>query len=55
LERFWHWLKSKVYGGKSYKTMNEIISTIRKLIWHYNEDWLITAIRFNFAAYAKLL
>jgi transposase len=55
IERFWRWLKSKVYGGKSYKTMAEVISTIRKLIWHYNEGRLITTIRFNFSAYATLL
>lgn len=55
IERFWHWLKRKVYGGKSYKTIDEIVSTIRKLIWHYNEGRLITTIRFNFTAYAELL
>jgi transposase len=55
IERFWHWLKRKVYGGKSYKTMDEVISNIRKLIWHYNEGRLITTIRFNFDAYAELL
>ena len=55
IERFWHWLKRKVYGCKSYKTMDEVISKIRKLIWHYNEGRLITTIRFNFSAYAELL
>jgi transposase len=55
IERFWHWLKRKVYGCKSYKTMDEIITKIRKLIWHYNEGRLITTIRFNFSAYAELL
>ena len=55
IERFWHWLKRKVYGCKSYKTMDETITKIRKLIWHYNEGRLITTIRFNFSAYAELL
>jgi transposase len=55
IERFWHWLKRKIYGGKSYKTIDAIISAIRKLIWHYNEGRLITTIRFNFTAYAELL
>lgn len=55
IERFWHWLKSKVYGCKSYKTMNEVIMKIRKLIWHYNEGRLVATIRFNFTAYAELL
>ena len=55
IERFWHWLKRKVYGCKSYKTIDEIITKIRKLIWHYNEGRLMTTIRFNFTAYAELL
>ena len=55
IERFWLWLKRKVYGCKSYKTMDEIMTKIRKLIWHYNEGRLVTTIRFNFAAYARLL
>jgi transposase len=55
IERFWHWLKSKVYGYKSYNTMDEVVATIRKLIWHYNEGRLMTTIRFNFTAYAELL
>lgn len=55
IERFWHWLKSKVYGFKSYETMDELIAKIRKLLWHYNEGRLVTTIRFNFNAYAKLL
>jgi transposase len=55
IERFWRWLKSKVYGCKSYHTMDEVVATIRKLIWHYNEGRLMTTIRFNFTAYAELL
>jgi transposase len=55
IERFWRWLKSKVYGCKSYQTMDEVVSKIRKLIWHYNEGRLVTTIRFNFSAYAALL
>ena len=55
IERFWHWLKRKVYGFKSYETMDELIAKIRKLIWHYNEGRLVTTIRFNFQVYAELL
>lgn len=55
LERLWHWLKSKVYGCKAFKTMDEVLSKIRKLIWHYNESRLITTIQFNFSAYALIL
>ena len=55
IERFWRWLKSKVYGCKSYKTMDGVISKIRKLIWHYNEGRLVATIRFNFSAYVEIL
>jgi transposase len=55
IERFWQWLKRKVYGCKSYQTMDELVTKIRKLIWHYNEGRLLTAIRFNFSAYVEIL
>jgi transposase len=55
IERFWRWLKSKVYGGKSDKTMDVVIAKIRKLIWHYNEGRLVATIRFSFSAYVKIL
>jgi transposase len=55
IERFWHWLKRKVYGCKSYKTIDGLISKIRKLIWHYNEGRLLTTIRFNLRAYVEIL
>ncbi len=55
MERFWHGRKSKVYGCKSSKTMDEIISQIRKRIWPYNAGRLITTIRFNFSAYVAIL
>ena len=55
IERFWRWLKSKVYGCKSYKTMDGMISKIRKLIWHYNEGRLVATIRFHFSAYVEIL
>ena len=29
IERFWLWLKKKVYGSRSYQSVNEVISKIR--------------------------
>jgi len=55
IERFWHWLKHKVYGSKSFTKMSALISQIRKLVWHYHEGNLISKIDFNYEAYAKLL
>jgi transposase len=55
IERFWHWLKRKVDGCKSFKTMDDVVLKIRKLIWHYNEGQLILTIQFNFSAYIQIL
>lgn len=55
IERFWHWLKQKVYGCKSFTTIEELIQKIRKLIWHYQEGRTVSTINFNYDAYADLL
>ena len=54
IERFWHWLKQKVYGCKSFTKMEELIQQVRKLIWHYHEGRTISKINFNYEAYADL-
>ena len=54
IERFWHWLKQKVYGCKSFTKMDELIQQVRKLIWHYHEGRTISKINFNYEAYADL-
>jgi transposase len=55
IERFWHWLKQKVYGCKSFTKMEDLTQQIRKLIWHYHEGRIISPINFNYNAYATLL
>ena len=55
MERFWHWLKHKVYGCKSFTRMGQLIQQIRKLIWHYHEGRLVSKVNFNYDAYARLL
>ena len=55
IERFWLWLKQKVYGAKSYSTIEELITQVRKLIWHYHEGSTVSKIQFNYNAYAELL
>jgi transposase len=54
IERFWHWLKQKVYGCKSFTKMDELIQQVRKLIWHYHEGRTISKINFNYETYADL-
>jgi transposase len=55
IERFWQWLKAKVYGASAFATIEAVISKIRRLIWHYNEGWLTTSIHFDFGSYAQIL
>jgi transposase len=55
IERFWHWLKHKVYGCKSFTKMEELIQQIRKLLWHFHEQRTVSKPTFNFQAYANLL
>lgn len=55
IERFWKWLKKVIYGAVSYKSVEDLVKVIRKLIWHYNEYGLINRIHFKFGIYDKLL
>ncbi len=55
IERFWQWLKQKVYGSKSFIRIEDLIEQLRKLIWHYHEGNTISKINFNYEAYARLL
>lgn len=55
IERFWGWLKRKIYACRAFKSTDQIISCLRKLVWHYHENNLVRKIQFNFEAYANLL
>ncbi len=55
IERFWLWLKQKIYGTKSFDTIEALISKLRKLIWHYHEGNLVSNIQFNYGPYHDLL
>lgn len=54
IERFWNWLKKKIYGCKSFTNTKMLIQSIRKLIWHYHEGNLVSGINFNYAAYEEI-
>ena len=54
IERFWGWLKSKIYGKKSFSNLKALLEKVRKLMWHYNEKRLITEINFSFKMYDDL-
>jgi len=55
IERFGKWLKSKVYASKSFKNIDEVISKIRRIIWHRHENRLVGKINMNFNAYNEIL
>jgi transposase len=55
IERFWGWLKKHVYGSKSYAQIEEVISRVRQLIWHYQENKIVSKIQFDFQLYKDLI
>lgn len=55
IERFWLWLKQKVYGFRSFIDIEEIIGVVRKYIWNYNEGRIKSSINFKMETYGALL
>ena len=55
IERFWGWLKAKIYSKKEFSNLNMLIKKVRKLMWHYNEDRLVKRINFEFEMYKDML
>jgi transposase len=55
IERFWGWLKTKIYSKKEFSNLNMLIKKMRKLMWHYNEKWLVKSIDFKFGMYDDML
>jgi transposase len=55
IERFWQWLKAKVYGATAFDTIEEVLRRVRQLIWHDNEGWLTSTIHFDFTLYRAIL
>jgi transposase len=55
IERFWQWLKAKVYGATAFDTIDDVINRVRQLIWHYHEGWLTSTIHFDFTDYQSIL
>jgi transposase len=55
IERFWQWLKAKVYGATAFDTIDAVINRVRQLIWHYPEGWLTSTIHFDCIDYQSIL
>ena len=55
IERFWQWLKAKVYGATAFATIDDVIHRVRQLVWHYHAGWLTSTIHFNFTDYQSIL
>ena len=55
IERFWQWLKRKIYGTRSFTTIHDLMARIRKFMWHYNEKRVFSRIQFDFEMYKEIL
>ncbi len=55
IERFRRWLKEKVYGSNSYKSVKEVTAKLRKIIRHFNNNRSVDSINFDFETYAEIL
>jgi len=55
IERFWQWLKAKAYGATAFATIDDVITRVRQLVWHYHAGWLTSTIHFNFTDYQGIL
>ena len=55
IERFWKWLKAKVYGATAFDTIEEVLRRVRQLLWHYHEGWLTSTIHVDFTLYREIL
>jgi hypothetical protein len=56
VEKIWWWLKPKVYGLFALGGgLNELLSRIRKLVWHFNEQALVAPIDLKLHAYKKII
>jgi len=48
-------VETEVYGFKSFDNIEEIIQTVRKTIWNYNENITDTRIQLNMSIYENIL
>lgn len=55
IERFWKWLKAKVYGATAFATIDDVITRVRQIVWHYHEGWMTSTIHFDFTDYQNIL
>jgi transposase len=55
IERFWQWLKAKVYGATAFATIDDVITRVRQLVWHDREGWLTSTIHFDFTDYQSII
>lgn len=55
IERFWRWLKATIYGATAFVTIDDGISKVRQLMWHYHEGWLTSTIHCDFKDYQSIL
>ena len=55
IERFWQWLKAKVSGATAFATIDDVITRVRQIVWHYHEGWMTSTIHIDFTDYQNIL
>jgi len=55
VERFWKWIKPKIYGFSAIGGISELVERFRKTVWHYNNRSLVNPIEFKLEAYQETL
>lgn len=56
VEKIWWWLKPKIYGLFALGGgVQELLSRVRKLFWHFNEERLVAPIDLKLQAYKKII
>lgn len=56
VEKVWWWLKPKIYGLFALGGgLDELLSRVRKLVWHFNEGTLVDPIDLKLCAYHKII
>ena len=55
IDRCWQWRKAKGDGATALAPLDDVITRVRQLVWHYHEGWLTSTIHFNFTDSQSIL
>ncbi len=55
VERIWGWVKQLIYGLATVEGIEVLLKRFRKLLWHFNERWLVNPINLQLSVYSDML